>query len=71
MIDLTKLSAAEAERLAYVEGYTGTAALFARIAELEHTVARYEAALEAISDGGRLGRMTATQCGDAAREVLP
>lgn len=36
MIDLTKLPADEAERLAYVEGYTGTAALFARIAELEH-----------------------------------
>lgn len=36
MIDLTKLPAAEAERLAYVEGYTGTAALFARIAELEN-----------------------------------
>ena len=36
MIDLTKLPADEAERLAYVEGYTGTAALFARIAELEN-----------------------------------
>ena len=36
MINLTKLPADEAERLAYVEGYTGTAALFARIAELEN-----------------------------------
>ena len=36
MIDLTKLPADEAERLAYAEGYTGTAALFARIADLEH-----------------------------------
>ena len=36
MIDLTKLSADEAERLAYAEGFTGTAALFARIAELEN-----------------------------------
>lgn len=71
MIDLTKIPAADAERIAYAEGFTGTASLFARIAELEHTVARYEAALEAISDGGRLGRMTATQCGGAAREVLP
>ena len=35
MIDLTKLPAADAERIAYAEGFTGTAALFARIAELE------------------------------------
>lgn len=40
MINLTKLPAAEAERLAYVEGYTGTAALFARIAELEGLLRR-------------------------------
>jgi hypothetical protein len=36
MIDLTRLPAAEAERLAYAEGFTGTADLFARIAQLEH-----------------------------------
>lgn len=36
MIDLQTLPAPEAERLAYAEGYTGTAALFARIADLEH-----------------------------------
>jgi hypothetical protein len=35
MIDLTRLPAAEAERLAYAEGFTGTAELFARIAALE------------------------------------
>ncbi len=35
MIDLTRLPAAEAERLAYAEGFTGTADLFARIAQLE------------------------------------
>ena len=70
MIDLTKLPAADAERIAYAEGFTGIAALFARIAELEHTVARYEAALEAISEGGRFGTMTAKQCAGAAREVL-
>lgn len=35
MIDLTRLPAAEAERLAYAEGFTGTADLFARIAALE------------------------------------
>ena len=36
MIDLTRLPAAEAERIAYAEGFTGTADLFARIAALEH-----------------------------------
>lgn len=35
MIDLMKLPASEAERLAYSEGFTGTAELFKRIAELE------------------------------------
>ena len=35
MIDLMKLPATDAERLAYAEGFTGTAELFARIAELE------------------------------------
>ena len=71
MIDLMQLPASEAERLAYSEGFTGTAELFARLSEAEHTIARYEAALEAIADGGRLGTMTAKQCAAAAREVLP
>lgn len=35
MINLMNLPAEEAERLAYAEGFTGTAELFARIAELE------------------------------------
>jgi len=35
VIDLQTLPADEAERLAYAEGYTGTAALFARIADLD------------------------------------
>lgn len=35
MINLERLPAAEAERLAYAEGFTGTAALFARIDALE------------------------------------
>lgn len=34
-IDLMKLPAPEAERLAYAEGFTQTAALFARIADLQ------------------------------------
>ena len=40
MIDLTRLPAAEAERLAYAEGFTGTAELFARIAALEADLRR-------------------------------
>lgn len=35
MIDLEKLTATEAEALAYTEGYPGTARLFARIADLQ------------------------------------
>lgn len=35
MIDLMKLPATEAERIAYAEGFTMAAELFARIAELE------------------------------------
>ena len=38
MIDLLRLPASEAERLAYAEGFTGTAELFARIVDLEHEV---------------------------------
>jgi hypothetical protein len=34
-LDLMKLPAVEAEALAYAEGFTGTAALFARIADLQ------------------------------------
>lgn len=35
MINLETLTAPEAERLAYAEGYPGTARLFARIADLQ------------------------------------
>jgi polyhydroxyalkanoate synthesis regulator phasin len=35
MIDLSKLDPTEAERIAYTEGFTMAAQLFARIAELE------------------------------------
>ena len=38
MIDLTKLPPEDAERIAYAEGFTGTAALFARISDLEFTL---------------------------------
>lgn len=35
MIDLTKIPASDAERIAYAEGFTMAAELFARIAELK------------------------------------
>ena len=38
MIDLMQLPASEAECLAYAEGFTGTAELFKRIADLEAQV---------------------------------
>lgn len=42
MIDLLRLPASEAERLAYAEGFTGTAELFARIVDLEQEVKRLQ-----------------------------
>jgi hypothetical protein len=36
MIDLTKLPPEDAERIAHAEGFIGVAAMFARIADLEH-----------------------------------
>lgn len=36
MIDLTKLDPLDAERLAYAEGFTGVAALYARLSDAEH-----------------------------------
>ena len=47
MIDLMQLPASEAERLAYAEGFTGTAELFRRLADAE---ARAESAENALYD---------------------
>ena len=38
MIDLTKLPADDAERIAHAEGFTGVSKLFARIGDLEHAL---------------------------------
>jgi len=38
MIDLTKLTPDEAEAIAHAEGFTGIAAMFARIGDLEHAL---------------------------------
>ena len=50
MIDLLKLEAPEAERIAYAEGLTMAAELFARIAELEAERDALAEELEAVKD---------------------
>lgn len=50
MINLENLTAPEAERLAYAEGFTGTARLFTRIDELQRALGQAVAALEAIKE---------------------
>lgn len=36
MIDLSKLDPVDAERIAYAEGFTGVASLYARLSDAEH-----------------------------------
>ena len=62
MIDLMKLPASDAERIAYAEGFTGTAELFGRIAALEHLL---KIALEYFD-----ARSVAPDWVDDAREAL-
>lgn len=50
MIDLTKLDPAEADRIAYAEGFTGVAALYARLSDAEHLASTYEDEIEALKD---------------------
>jgi hypothetical protein len=49
MINLENLTATEAEALAYAEGFTGTARLFARIDNLQRALGQAVAALEEIA----------------------
>jgi hypothetical protein len=60
------LTIEEQERLAYVSGDTGKAALLARIATLQRYLGEATATLEAIAEG----TMTAKQAAGAAREGL-
>lgn len=46
MINLENLTATEAEALAYAEGYTGTARLFARIDDLQRALGQAVAEIE-------------------------
>ena len=50
MIDLTRLDPAEAERLAYAEGFTGVAALYARLSDAEHLASTQADEIEALKD---------------------
>jgi hypothetical protein len=50
MIDLTKLDPAEAERIAYAEGFTGVAALYARLSDAEHLASIQADEIESLKD---------------------
>jgi len=65
MINLENLTAPEAERLAYSEGFPGTARLFARIDELQRALGQAVAALEEIAY-----HMSEKHRPGAAREAL-
>ena len=69
MINLENLTAPEAERLAYAEGFLGTARLFARIDELQRALGQAVAALEAIAESTN-DTMNAKQRRGAAAEAL-
>jgi hypothetical protein len=69
MINLENLIAPEAERLAYSEGFPGTARLFSRIDELQRALGQAVAALEAIAESNS-DTMNAKQRRGAAAEAL-
>lgn len=50
MLDLMKLPAPDAERLAYAEGFTGTAELFARLADLQKALGGATAEIVALRE---------------------
>lgn len=55
MIDLSKLDPVDAERIAYAEGFTGVAALYARLSDAEHLNSQHEDTIEDM-------RQTLLQC---------
>jgi len=65
MIDLTKLLPEDAERIAYAEGFSGTATLFSRISDLEHAL---YVLIDAIEEGDPQKIATVTL---EVRELLP
>jgi hypothetical protein len=56
MINLENLQACEAERLAYAEGYPGTARLFARIADLQKALGEALADIEGLQHDLHIAR---------------
>ena len=56
MIDLMNLPAEDAERLAYAEGFPGTARLFARIADIQAALGRATAQIESLEEDLRAAR---------------
>ena len=50
MIDLSKLDPSEAERIAHAEGFTGVAALYARLSDAESLNAEHERQIESFKD---------------------
>jgi hypothetical protein len=50
MIDLSKLDPSDAERIAYAEGFTGVAALYARLSDAEHLNSAHELEIEDLKD---------------------
>jgi hypothetical protein len=50
MIDLSKLDPSEAERIAHAEGFTGVAALYARLSDAEHLASVQADQLEDLRD---------------------
>lgn len=50
MIDLSKLEPSEAERIAHAEGFTGVAALYARLSDAEFLNATHEDTIEELRD---------------------
>lgn len=68
MIDLMQIPAAEAERLAYMEGFKGAAELFRRIADMQEAAQTLLGELEVL--GGDLDPGI-IQAANKLREVLP
>ena len=56
MINLMNLPAEEAERLAYAEGFTGTAELFARVADMQRALGESVAEIETLKQENEILR---------------
>ena len=55
-IDLMNLPADDAERLAYAEGFTGTARLFARLADMQRALGESVAEIETLKQENEILR---------------